>query len=644
MTIIRLAAPLALSLLLVTPASGQAIERSAPVATPLPPAIPPARDVPFPGSMTLDIDATDLARGVYRVTQIIPVPPGANELVLLLPEWLPGKHSPRGQLNLLADLHFEVDGVPAQWTRDPVEVYAFRVPVPAGARQVTARFVHTSPLQTSEGRITMTREMLNLQWEAMSLYPAGHYVRQIAVTPTVTFPEGWQVFTALDGQSRAGDRVTWATVDYETLVDSPVFAGAHAKVWDLGHAVKLDVVADEPRLLDAKPEHIAAYEKLVDEALELFGSRPFDHYDFLLALTDRLGGIGLEHHRSSENSVAPEYFTNWSGLNGDRSLLPHEYTHTWSGKYRRPADQMTLNFEEPLQDSLLWVYEGADMYFGTVLHGRAGFNTLEEMRDDLAMTAALYDNRVGREWRPLQDTTNDPIVASRTPQPWRSWSRSEDYYSEGLLIWLDADMLIREQTRGRKSLDDFARAFFGMDDGVWSPRPFTFNEVVEALNGVHEHDWAGFLRTRLDRTGGGAPLDGLERAGWRLVYSDERTDYQKALDGEYRRTDLSYSLGVMTGSSNQITAVQWGSPAFDADLTVGTTILAVNGQAASGDALARAVTAARDSDQPIELITRHGDHYRTVQIPYYGGLRYPRLERIEGTPDRLARIFAPRTR
>ena len=411
----RLAAPIALALLLAGPASAQLAERSAPVATPLPPAIPPSLDVPYPGTIGLEIDATDLARGVYRVKQTVPVPQGARELSLLLPQWLPGNHSPRGAINLLADLHFEVDGEPASWTRDPVEVFAFRIPLPEGAREVTARFVHTSPLQSSEGRITMTREMLNLQWEKMTLYPAGHYVRRIRVAPSVTFPEGWEVFTALDGQRRSGDRVSWDTVDYETLVDSPVFAGEYARSWDLGHEVDLDVVADHPRLLEIEPEHLATFRELVDEALALFGGRHFDHYDTLLALTDRLGGIGLEHQRSSENDYEPTTFIEWDKMAWNRNVVSHELVHSWNGKYRRPEGLWTPDYREPMRDNLLWMYEGQTQFWGWVLAARSGLQPKEIVLGALANSAGYYSEQAGRGWRSVEDTTHDPIINARRP-------------------------------------------------------------------------------------------------------------------------------------------------------------------------------------------------------------------------------------
>jgi len=382
----------------------------------------------------------------------------------------------------------------------------------------------------------------------------------------------------------------------------------------------------------------------VVQADRLYGARHFDHYDFLIAMTDKLGGIGLEHHRSSENSVDPEFFTGWATHFGDRDLLAHEYNHSWDGKWRRPADQYVPNFNSPLQNSLLWVYEGQTQYYGQVLAARSGLTQKQQALDSLAMTAAAYDHRVGREWRAMQDTTNDPIISQRRPKGWLSWQRDEDYYSEGQLIWLDVDTTIREKTNGRKSLDDFARAFYGVQDGDYSATPYTFEDVVATLNGVVENDWATFLRTRLDGHGPGAPLDGLERGGYRLVYTDTPSDWQKTLYGEYKRNDFVYSLGFTTSESNRIGGLLWNSPAFKAGLASGMEIVAVNGQAANAERLSDAITAAKGATTPIELIVKDGDQFRTVAFDYHDGLRYPHLERIEGTPDRLGDILTPRRR
>ena len=611
------------------------------------PPLPQVQDAPWPGVVRLQVDATDLNRRIFDVTETIPVE-RAGPLVLFFPEWLPGNHGPVGPIAQLAGLEITANGQRVEWVRDTLHPFAFHLEVPQGASEITARFQHLSPTTGSQGRVTMTAEMLNIQWEKMLLYPAGRWSRNITVQPSVTLPDGWRFGTALEPETASGAVTTFRPVNLEVLVDSPMFAGVHYRQIDLDPGgrspVRANIVADKPESLGATDEQIGILRDLITQADRLYGARHFDHYDFLIAMTDKLGGIGLEHHRSSENSVDPEFFTGWATHVGDRDLLAHEYNHSWDGKWRRPADQLVPNFNTPLQNSLLWVYEGQTQYFGQVLAARSGLTTKQQALDSLAMTAATFDTRVGRQWRALQDTANDPIISQRQPKGWLSWQRDEDYYSEGQLIWLDVDTLIRERTNGRKSLDDFARAFFGVEDGDYTPAPYTFEDVVRTLNGVVPYDWADFLRTRLDGHGPGAPLDGLARGGYRLVYAETPSDWQKTLYGEYKRNDFTYSLGIQTGEGNVIRSVQWNSPAFQAGLATGMEIVAVNGRAASPSAISEAITAAKDPNTAVELILKDADRYRTVRIDYHDGLRYPRLERIAGTPDRLGDILTPRRR
>ena len=617
--------------------------RSAPQAIALPAPIPPAQDVPFPGVIDLDIDASDNQRGVFRVVETVPVPAGQQEMILLLPEWHPGKHDARGAMNLIADVKFEIDGKQAEWTRDPVDTFAFRIPLPPGAKTVTARFVYTSPLQTTEGRIVMTPEMLNLQWDAISLYPAGHYVRQIRFDPTVTFPTGWQVWTALDGKAVSGDMVSWSTIDYETLVDSPVFAGQYARQWDLGQDVRLSAVADKPEQLEIKPEHLATFRKLVAESIALFGARHFDHYDLLTALTQKLGDIGLEHHRSSENGVKPHNFREWDEYHWDRNVFAHEISHSWDGKYRRPAGLWTPDYRTPMRDELLWVYEGQNQFWGYVLAARSGQQPKEVVLGMIAAQAGYYSIQPGREWRSVEDTTFDPIIDARKPQPYQSLNRNEDYYNEGMLVWFEADQLIREGTRGRKGLDDFAKAFFGMNDGDWGVLTYTFEDVVATLNAVYPYDWKSFLETRIMTPGQPAPLAGIERAGYRLVWKDELNPYDKGRYGNAGTLNLQYSLGITLDKDAKVTATLWNSPAFNAGIVNGAQIVAVNGQAYSQDVLTSAISAAKNGSELIELLVKRGDRYLTVPVDYHGGLRFPWLERVGDRETGLDRLLAPRT-
>ncbi|MCA0368653.1 MAG: peptidase M61 [Proteobacteria bacterium] len=644
------AAGLALLLVSAAPAALAQQASTYPPALPAPlPAIPDAQDVAYPGVIGLEVDATNLTQHIFAVTETIPVAQ-AGPMTLFFPEWLPGNHGPVGPIAQLAGIEITADGQRVEWVRDTLHPFALHIVVPTGARELKIRLQHLSPTTGAQGRITMTPEMLNIQWEKMLLYPAGHWSRNIMVRPTVTFPAGWRFGTALEPDMKSGDVQTFKPVNLEVLIDSPVFAGLHYRQIDLDPGgrspVRANIVADAADSLEATDAQIQILRNLIVQMDRLYGARHFDHYDFLIAMTDKLGGIGLEHHRSSENSVNPAFFTGWDKHLADRDLLSHEMNHSWDGKWRRPADQYVPNFNSPLQNSLLWVYEGQTQYYGQVIAARSGLLTKQQAMDSLAMTAATYQTRVGREWRALQDTTNDPIISQRQPKGWLSWQRDEDYYSEGQLIWLDVDTTIREKTGGRKSLDDFARAFYGVQDGDFAPAPYTFEDVVAALNAVVPNDWAAFLRARLDADGpqAHAPLDGLERGGWRLTYTDTPTDYMKTLYAELKRNDFTYSLGFQTGEGNKIRSVQWDGPAFKSGLAVGMEIVAVNGQAATADRIAAAVTAAKAPAVPVTLIVKDGDQYRTIAFDYHDGLRYPRLERIVGTPDRLGDILTPRAR
>ena len=626
---------------------GSALAQSAgPQPLPMPAPIAAPKDAPYPGTIHLSIDATDIERRIFRVHETIPVPAG-QPVVLLYPQWLPGEHAPAGSVDMLAGLMIHANGARVEWTRDPAEVFAFHVSAPAGAAALDVDFEFDSAVAANEGRMMMTPDMLSLQWTALTLYPAGYFARDVTVEASVRLPDGWQLATALVTSSSNGGVTVFKPVSIDTLIDSPILAGQYFKRFDLDPSgaapVHLDVVADRPELLEVKPEQIEAHRALVQQAYKLYGSHHYDHYDFLLSVSDHLGGIGLEHHQSSEDGTVPTYFTEWDKNADSRDLLPHEYTHSWNGKFRRPAYLWTPNFNVPMRDSLLWVYEGQTQYWGYVLAARSGLLTKQQALDAIAATAATYDHRVGREWRALEDTTNDPIAASRRPLPWRSWERSEDYYSEGQLVWLDADTLIRERSGGKRSLDDFARAFFGIDNGSYVPVTYTFDDVVKALNGVEPYDWAKFLNDRLEGHGPGAPLDGVTRGGYKLVYTDTPTDYFKGSETRRKVTDLTYSLGFVVASDGRLTDVLWEGPGYKGGLTVGSQIIAVDGATFDADRLKDAIkNAAKNAGDAIEILVKDGDRYRTVRMDYHDGLRYPRFERDANTPARLDQILAPR--
>jgi predicted metalloprotease with PDZ domain len=631
--------------LLASAAPALAQTSPGPQPVPMPAPVEEARDVAYPGVLKVEVDATDLERRIFRVRQSIPVT-APGPMTILFPQWVPGGHSPRNPIYSIAGVTFRADGQVVPWKRDPVQVFAYRIAPPAGAKTVEVEFQHLSPTAGDQGRVIMTPEMLNAQWISLAMYPAGYFMRRIPVDASVRLPIGWGYGTALETASNDGGVVQFKRTDFETFVDSPLFAGKYFKRFDLDTSgkspVRLNIVADRPELLESTPEQIEKHRELVRQADKLFGARHFDHYDFLLALTERMGGIGLEHHRSSENGTDPEYFTEWSKNAPARNLLPHEYSHSWNGKFRRGADLWTATLNTPMRDSLLWVYEGQDQYWGYVLGARSTLVTTQQTLDALALTAATFsEGRPGRQWRSVEDTTNDPILSGRRPAPWTSWQRSEDYYSEGQLMWLDVDTLIRERSGGKKSLDDFARAFFGMDDGSWTPRTYTFDEVAATLNAVLPYDWANFLDQRMGQVRPEFPLDGITRGGYRLIYTDKPTDFWKDNEGSRKIIDLTYSGGLVLNREAAVTQVLWEGPAFKAGLTVGDRLIAVNGIAYDSERLKEAIAAAKDG-APLDILIKDGDHFRTVSLDWKGGLRYPRLERIANTPDLLTAIFTPR--
>jgi predicted metalloprotease with PDZ domain len=613
-------------------------QNSAPVALPIADTIPAPRDVPCPGVIRLSVDVSDITRAIYQCVEAIPVP-SPGPLTLLYPKWIPGEHTDDGPIIALAGLEISDGRNSIPWRRDPVDVYAFHLDVPTGVRSITARYQFLAPTAGSQGRIITTPEMLNLEWHTVVLYPAGYYVRRIMVDPTVTIPDGWKSACALDIASQRGATIHYQQVALDTLVDSPLFAGVNFRGETLGPGVRLNIFADKPKELAATAEQIQFHRNLVTQAVKLFGAQHYDHYDFLMALSDVEGGIGLEHHRSSEDGTTGTYFTDWKGNVIERDLLPHEYTHSWNGKFRRPADLWTPDYRTPMQDTLLWVYEGQTQFWGYVLGARSGVLSKDETLGAIADFAAYLETYPGRKWRPLQDTTEQPIMDVRDEQGWPSWQRSYDYYDEGVLIWLDADRIIRERSHGARSMDDFARGFFGMNDRDWGELTYTFDDVVAALNNVQPYDWAGFLHARLDKVSNHAPLDGITRGGYRLVYTDTPTDWETGYEKERKMADLIYSGGFRVSDEGEVTRVVWDSPAFNAGLTVGDKIIAVNGHALDLDDLKDTLKA---KTTPLQLLIKAGDIYRTVDLNYDGGLRYPKLEKTGTGPGTLDALLAPR--
>ncbi|HEU0276516.1 MAG TPA: peptidase M61 [Rhodanobacteraceae bacterium] len=633
---LRLAAALS-ALLLAASFAGAALADSADAH------IAPPADTPYPGTITLAVNATNTAQGIFEVHETIPVKPGT--LTLFYPKWIPGNHSwnPYG-LEKMAGLTITANGKPLHWHRYKYDVYAFRVDVPEGVGSIDVAFQFLSARGHGQGPVIMTDKMVDLSWNTLSLYPAGHYTRDITFAPSVTLPAGWKFGTALETQSQDGNTTTFKPTTYNTLVDSPIYAGLYFKRVDLDPGAKvpvhMDLVADSPRDLVITPEELKVHQNLVTQAYRLFDSHHYDHYDFLFSLSDHLSMNGLEHHQSSEDGAPADYFTKWKDNAFGRDLLAHEYTHSWNGKFRRPADLWTPNFNVPMGDSLLWVYEGQTQYWGYVLTARAGMWTPEQFRESLAMVAAQYDrNRPGFAWRDIQDTTNDESIQHRRPLPYRNWQMSEEYYSGGQMTWLAVDAKIRELTHDKKSLDTFAKDFFGVENGSFVTKTYTRADLIAALNGVVKYDWAGFLDKYINSLN--PPLlSGLEASGWKLVYTDKPNDLEKQAFQKFHIGGFALSIGLQIGKGGRIRDVRWNGPAFKAGIGSGETLVAVNGETYKPDVLHDAIVAAAKDKSPIQLLLKYQGQYKTVPVSYFDGLQYPHLVRIPGTPDYLSQIIA----
>lgn len=608
--------------------------------------VPPPKDVAYSGTITLHVDASDTQQGIFRVHETMPVKPG--KLILLYPAWIPGNHAPTGPVYSVTGLDVSANGKQLKWTRDEYDVYAFHLDVPEGVSSIDIDFQYLSPRR---GGFEMTDRMLMLEWDKMSLYPAGYYSRNITFEPSVTVPKGWQFGTALETASHSGDSTTFKPLTYNTLVDSPIYAGKYFKRVALNSDAKapvyLDLIGDSPKDLVMTPEQLKVHRALVTQTVKLFDSVHYKHYDFLLSLSDHLAGNGLEHHQSSENGMGADYFTAWDKGAPGRDLLAHEYEHSWNGKFMRPKDLWTPNFNVPMGDSLLWVYEGMTQYFGYVLTARSGMWTPEQFRAALAMVAANYDrNRPGFQWRTMVDTTNDETAAGRRMLPYRSWQMSEEYYSGGQMMWLAIDAKIRSLTDGHKSLDDFAQAFAGKDSGSIVTQTYTFDDVVKTLNGVAAYDWSKYLHRMVDERNPHL-IEGVAASGWKLVYTDTPSEFERQYMNRPQSArhiyNFAWSIGLTMGHDGIINDVRWNGPAFKAKVSTGATLEAVNGEAYSRTVLSNAIAAAAGKNKPpVKLLLKYQGGYQTIEVPYHDGLQYPHLVRVKGTPDYLSKIIAPR--
>ncbi len=595
----------------------------------------------------LSVDLREATKHIFHAKLKFPVT--AGPLTLVYPKWIPGEHSPVGPIVNLTGLVFRAAGKEIEWRRDDVDMFAFHCQVSAGVSELEISLDYVSPSGPSAGREnpSATAQLAILNWYTVLLYPQGAKSDDLTYTASLQVPAGWKYGTALPVASETSAAIEFQPASLTTLVDSPVLMGAHMRVIDLSPGLKpeheIHIAAESEAGLEITPETVQEWRQLVAETGALFGARHYRHYDFLLTESDNVETDGVEHHESSDNRVPGRTFQDPNIADAMTDLLPHEFAHSWNGKYRRPAGLATPNYQEPMKGGLLWVYEGMTQYYGTMLSARIGSWTPERLRENLAWVAAYLDQRRGRTWRDLEDSAVAAQLLYGSPEEYRTWRRDTDYYDEGTLIWLEADTIIRLQTKGKKSLDDFCRKFEGGENTGPTIVPYTFDDVVATMEEIAPYDWRGFFAQRVKSHGPGAPLGGLENSGWKLVYSETPNDSRAAGEAALHMTDVQFSLGIIVRDSggengDAVVDVIPGSPAAQTGIAPGMKLVAVNGRRWNPDDLHAAIKQAKSAREPIELLIENEDFFRTYQVDYHGGERSPHLERISGKPDLLAEI------
>jgi predicted metalloprotease with PDZ domain len=585
----------------------------------------------------LNVDATEAARNILHVSEKIPVKPGRFRL--FYPKWIPGEHSPTGPLNDMVNLFISANGKPVAWTRDDVEMFAFECEIPAGASELEIAFDDVSQPGT-----TASAQLARIKWNRLLLYPRGVPSDNIQVSASLKLPADWKYATALPVARETGSTADFKSVSLTTLVDSPAIIGkffAKIQLPGDGALTEMDMAADNAGALTAQIETLRGWKEMVRQANLMFGARHYNSYRFLLTLSDAGGSEGLEHHESSEDGVGEKALSDQYGLIDLADLLGHEYAHSWNGKYRRPAGLATADFEQPMRGELLWVYEGLTEYLGKVLPSRSGLWTPRMFCESVAFNAADMDHQSGRKWRPLADTARAIQFTYAGARPWRNARRGADYYSEGMLVWLDADILIRQKSGGKLSLDDFLRKFHGGQNSGPAVRPYDLNEIVKTLNEVVTYDWKGFFYERVYSVSMRAPLGGITNGGWKLVY-DETPNLQIELGEHLRKTtNLFFSIGILLSKDGEIRDVDPDLPAGKAGLAPGMTIKNVDGREFSAEVMRQALTAAKNNSAPIVLTVDNSGFEQTFDLNYHGGLLYPHLVRDAAKPDLLSGIIRP---
>ena len=591
----------------------------------------------------LSVDGTEAPRKIFHARLTIPATPGT--LTLYYPKWIPGEHGPTGPIQDLAGLRFTANGQTLKWRRDLLDGWTFHVEVPAGVSSVEVALDFISPTGDGRGMYSggpsASDKMTVVSWNTLLLYPAGWTSDQLIYDASLRLPPGWKFGTPLPVASQDGGEIRFQPVSLTMLVDSPVISGEYLKVVPLSENPRqeMDIAADSAGALDVPQDVLDRYKTLPDQALKLFGAQHFRDYHFLFSLSDHVEHFGLEHHESNDSRSEERTLVDPEKRLLEAGLLTHEYVHSWNGKYRRPADLATSDYQKPMQDDLLWVYEGLTSYLGDLLAARTGIRTPEQARENLARMAARLDHLPGRSWRNLQDTADGVPAMQEAPRAWESWRRTVDYYDEDVLNWLWVDTIIRQQTHGAKSMDDFCHLFHGGQSGLPEVKTYTFDDVVNTLNQVTAYDWRGFWTERLSNHGPGAPLMGIEASGWKLAYDDVRSDWLKAEEEKEDSVDAASSIGLLLHKDGIIGDTIEEMPAAKAGIGPGMKVIAVNGKKYSGDVLRDALKEGKAGSAPLELLVENAEYFHTYKLDYHGGEKYPHLVRDESKPDVLGEII-----
>jgi len=595
----------------------------------------------------LEINATEVARKVLRVDEVIPAKPGA--LSLHYPKWIPGRHRPVGQIANVTEFRISANGKPLAWKRDDADPFTVHLTVPEGAKEIELSFELLLAAGSEGGAQFMTvasPKMMTMNWNDVLWYPKAEKPLALEFRPMLTLPAGWKFGTALEVSQADAGAMVLKTVPLETLIDSPVVAGEHVCVVPLDGAKgahRVVMACDSADGLEVPEATVAAWKKLPPEAAALFGpARPYRGYTFLLGLSNHIPGAGIEHHESSDNRLGELAMVKAGERKSAATLFPHEFVHAWNGKFRRPASMIMADYQQAQQTRLLWVYEGLTNYLGWLLAARSGLMTADEARDYLAMTASRMSNVKARGWRPLDDTAAAASTLFDATRSWRSARRAVDFYDEGTLLWLEVDVLIRQKTKGAKSLDDFLKAFHGTGTGKPEVKGYELNDVLSALNAVAEYDWKAHFARRVEAVAEAPPLDGITGGGWKLTFAEKPTELFATFEGLGKAANLSDSIGASIGGDGLVGDLVPGSAAAKAGLAPGMKVLAVNGRRFSTEGLKSAVTATKSGGK-LELLIESGDFFKTHAVEYTGGARYPRLERTTGD-DLLSEIVKPKSK